>query len=106
MPESDLIKISDYLMEFSQCMSKDHFIKTGARVYIPLIGDPCYNFSRGAKETFFKKPHLAFLFLFFTPQIKGKQGQFNKKVVKALIDEARSFLMRSDRVDLLQFLKK
>lgn len=102
----DVVKITNYLEEFRVCMSKDYGKRTDRKNYFPLIGDPCYNYSRLAKEEFFRCPHLSFIFLFFIPHShKEKRGKTYKEVIKVLTDEAKAALKSSERSDLLKFLK-
>ena len=40
-----------------------------AQRYYPFIGDPCYKYSRGTKEKFFKIPECSFLYLLSKPEM-------------------------------------
>jgi hypothetical protein len=50
-----------------------------------LIGDPCYNYSRFAKERFFSNPHASLLFLKSIEHIfEDKEKKYDIDVIKEL----------------------
>jgi hypothetical protein len=67
-------KISRMIKAIQACKTWDHVRKLQPKellkVYTPLIGDPCYKYSRAAKEKFFSDPHLCYLFIRTFPYCK------------------------------------
>ena len=69
-------QIDEMIENFKNCTSKNESKakknKKKFKEYIPLVGDPCYNYSREAKERFFKNAECAFLFLLAKEHILKK----------------------------------
>ena len=70
LPQKLRGEVEDMIEKFKNCTSKSNDTgrrkkkgKKAAKQYIPLVGDPCYNYSREAKERFFRNGACAFLFL-------------------------------------------
>jgi hypothetical protein len=67
MSIDDRKKINQLIKLIKKCKTWDYIkdmpLKDRLKVYTPLIGDPCYKYSKMAKENFFTNPHLSFLFL-------------------------------------------
>lgn len=57
------------------------------KVYDPLVGDPCYKFSRSAKERFFENSECAFLFILVKNSVQEKL--INEKKVEATVSEIK-----------------
>ena len=58
---------------FKKCKSKDHTEEEHGlndENYIPLVGDPCYRYSRQVKERFFNNQACSYLFLKAVPYLK------------------------------------
>ena len=105
--------------KFKNCTSKSNDTgrrkkkgKKAAKQYIPLVGDPCYNYSREAKERFFRNGPCAFLFLLakdhMETQIRtGKLEARSSEVLQILDDYcelARQELNEKKKKEYLRYL--
>jgi hypothetical protein len=75
MAESDRKKVINLIKQIKNCKTWDYIKYLPQREqqmqYTPLIGDPCYKYSRMAKELFFSSPHACFLFYITIPYCIG-----------------------------------
>ena len=77
LPDELRLQILDMIQEMAKCQSFPYTKKATIRThfasedtYNPLIGDPCYKFSRKAMKNFFRNIPCSILFLFAVPYIQ------------------------------------
>jgi len=74
LTEAELALVHARLHSCRRTLVYDHATKKADKEnhYDELVGDPCYRYTKDAKETFFKDPTLAFIFLEFV-RFTGKR---------------------------------
>ncbi len=91
--------------------SKD-YERSNDKTYNSVVGDPCYRFSKRAKEEYFRNPFLAFLFFIAIDKVASilkeelKNLQMSKKLRKERktnLEEAITSLKNDSAVALNSF---
>ena len=77
--DKDESEIREIISQLKRCKSRQiaegknkNGNKSNKIEYFPLVGDPCYKFSRLTKEVFLKNEYCAFLFVLAQDFLKEK----------------------------------
>ena len=95
-------KVIEMIRDFKICSPRSNPVSSrnrrrNAKKYVWLVGDPCYNYSREAKEVFFRQAECSFLFLlaktFILEQYKSEKFSHKADIMVEIVEDLSSLAM-------------